>query len=58
MTNGNIEFDDRNIIRDSLLKLYSMCEESNAAEYRRTIQNTQARECGKLPLYAKDEGAV
>ena len=55
MTNGNIEFDDRNIIRDSLLKLYSMCEESNAAEFRRTIQNTQARERGKLPLYAENK---
>ena len=48
MINGQISFEDKNITRDSLLRIYPLCR--RRAEAERTQEELEARAKGRLPL--------
>ncbi|MBD5105091.1 MAG: hypothetical protein HDT47_09575, partial [Ruminococcaceae bacterium] len=50
MANEMIKFDERNITRDSLLRLYSLFADSNSAKPEAVQKEMQARDSGQLPV--------
>lgn len=50
MDNEIIKFDERNITRDSLLRLYSLLADSNSAKLEVVPKEMQVRESGRLPV--------